>query len=76
MKTIAVTIDDETLKLWTSWPGRRSAGRAPLWSAPRSGISPSASARRVIEERGEIFRKNRKQLAREARSLVQDQARR
>ena len=77
MKTIAVTIDDETLKLLdelTALAPTRRARSAVVRLALRDFVE--RERRRVIEERErEIFRKNRQQLARDARVLVRDQAR-
>lgn len=77
MKTIAVTVDDATLglldELIGSGPRRRT--RSALVRAALREFAEK-ERRRVIEERErEIFRKNRKQLAREARLLIQEQAR-
>lgn len=75
MKTIAVTIDDETLKLLneltTGAPVRRSRS-----SVVRAALRDFAERerRRVSEER-EILRRNRKRLAREAHLLTREQAR-
>lgn len=77
MKTIAVTIDDDTLKLLDELTARAPTPRARS-SVVRAALREYAERehRRVIEERErEIFRKNRKQLAREARLLMRDQAR-
>jgi metal-responsive CopG/Arc/MetJ family transcriptional regulator len=77
MKTIAVTMDDATLRLLeqlsTSEPGRRT--RSALVRAALREFA-ERERRRLNEERErEIFRKHRQQLAREARRLVQQQAR-
>jgi Arc/MetJ-type ribon-helix-helix transcriptional regulator len=77
MKTIAVTIDEATLKLLDelvlAMPRRRT--RSAL---VRTALREFAERerRRVIEERErEIFRRNREQLARQARALIEEQAR-
>lgn len=76
MKTIAVTIDEATLKLLdelhTAQPGRKRSALV------RTALREFAERerRRAIEERErEIFRKNRKQLERQARALINEQAR-
>ena len=77
MKTIAVTIDDETLKLLDELTARAPARQARS-AVVRAALRDFAhrERRRVIEERErEIFRRNRKQLAREARVLTREQAR-
>jgi metal-responsive CopG/Arc/MetJ family transcriptional regulator len=77
MKTIAVTVDETTLRLLdeltAEGPGRRT--RSALVRAALKDFA-ERERRRVVEERErEIFRKNRKQLARQGRALVRDQAR-
>lgn len=78
MKTIAVTVDDATLKLLDELAAgepRRRTRSALVRAALREFAE--RERRRVIEERERtIIRKNRKQLAREARLLVAEQARR
>jgi Arc/MetJ-type ribon-helix-helix transcriptional regulator len=77
MKTIAVTIDEATLRLLddlVSTESRRRSRSALVRAAVREFAG--RERRRQIEERErEIFRKRRKQLAREARLLVAAQAR-
>ena len=77
MKTIAVRVDEATLRLLdelaASEPQRRT--RSAL---VRTALREFAERerRRVVEERErEIFRRNRKQLTRQARLLVKEQAR-
>ena len=77
MKTIAVTVDEMTLRLLdelaTSEPQRRT--RSALVRAALKEFA-ERERRRVVEERErEIFRRNRKQLTRQARLLVKGQAR-
>jgi Arc/MetJ-type ribon-helix-helix transcriptional regulator len=77
MKTIAVTIDDETLKLLDELTALAPARRARS-AVVRAALRDFAERerRRVAEERERaIFRKHRTQLAREARVLMRDQAR-
>jgi Arc/MetJ-type ribon-helix-helix transcriptional regulator len=77
MKTIAVTIDDVTLRLLdelTAGEPRRRTRSSLVRAALRDFAE--RERRRVIEERErDVFRKNRKQLAREARLLIGVQAR-
>jgi Arc/MetJ-type ribon-helix-helix transcriptional regulator len=77
MKTIAVTIDDTTLALideLTAGTSRRRTRSALVRAALREFAE--RERRRVVEERErEIFRRNRKHLARDARGLIESQAR-
>lgn len=77
MKTIAISVDDAILKLLdelTSGAGRRRSRSALVRAALREFAE--RERRRVIEGRErEIFRSHRKQLAREARLLIEGQAR-
>jgi metal-responsive CopG/Arc/MetJ family transcriptional regulator len=77
MKTIAVTIDEGTLRLLddlTAGESRRRTRSALVRTALREFAE--RERRRQIEERErEIFRRSKKQLAREARLLVAAQAR-
>jgi len=78
MKTIAVTVDEATLRLLdelTAGEPRRRTRSALVRAAVREFAE--REHRRVTEEvEREIFRKNRTQLAREARLLIKEQARR
>jgi metal-responsive CopG/Arc/MetJ family transcriptional regulator len=77
MKTIAVTIDDETLKLLDEQtargPSRR--GRSAMVRVALRDFAQRERQRVTEEREREIFRKHRKQLACEARQLTKDQAR-
>lgn len=77
MKTIAVTIDEATLRLLDDLtagePRRRT--RSALVRAALREFAERERRRRIEEREREIFRKSRKQLAREARLLVAAQAR-
>jgi len=77
MKTIAVTIDEGTLRLLddlTAGEARPRTRSALVRTALREFAE--RERRRQIEERErEIFRRSRRQLAREARLLVAAQAR-
>ena len=77
MKTIAVTIDEATLQVLDDLVSRGPRRRTRL-ALVRAAVREFAERerRRQIEERErEIFRKSRKQLAREARLLVAAHAR-
>jgi metal-responsive CopG/Arc/MetJ family transcriptional regulator len=76
MKTIAITIDDATLKLLDELnAGQPARKRSALVRAALREFA-ERERRRVTEERErEVFRKNRTQLAREARMLIREQAR-
>jgi metal-responsive CopG/Arc/MetJ family transcriptional regulator len=77
MKTIAVTIDEATLKIIDELAASQPRARA------RSALVRTAlqqfverERRRVQEQReDQIFKRKRKQLARQARLLIQGQAR-
>jgi predicted transcriptional regulator len=77
MKTIAVTIDEPTLKLLDQLAAERPRRRA------RSALVRTAlqefverERRRAVEQReAEILRRKRKQLQRQARALIAEQAR-
>ncbi|HVO27685.1 MAG TPA: ribbon-helix-helix domain-containing protein [Candidatus Margulisiibacteriota bacterium] len=75
MKTIAISIDEPTLKLLdeVAAPGRRSRS-----AAVRAAIRAFAEQRQQHEvetREREILRRNRRRLARQARALVTEQAR-
>jgi metal-responsive CopG/Arc/MetJ family transcriptional regulator len=77
MKTIAVTIDEGTLRLLDELTAGET-GRRTRSALVRTALREFAERerRRQIEERErEIFRRSRRQLAREARLLVAAQAR-
>ena len=77
MKTIAVSMDDATLKLLDDLvagePRRRT--RSALVRAAVREFAGRERRRQIEEREREIFRKRRKELAREARLLVAAQAR-
>jgi metal-responsive CopG/Arc/MetJ family transcriptional regulator len=77
MKTIAVTVDEATLRLLdelaASQSGRRT--RSALVRAALRQYAESERRREVEERERDIFRKHRKQLGLQARSLIRDQAR-
>ena len=77
MKTIAVTVDEATLRLLNELTGTspRPRNRSAL---VRTALREFAERerRRAIEVRdGEVFRKHRARLARQARLLISEQAR-
>jgi metal-responsive CopG/Arc/MetJ family transcriptional regulator len=77
MKSIAVTIDEPTLKLLDELT---AASRAPRSRSALVRVAVREFAereqRRLIEAReNEIIRKHRRRLARQARALVAGQAR-
>ena len=77
MKTIAVTVDEATLRLLDDLtagePRRRT--RSALVRAALREFAERERRRQVEERERAIFRKARKQLVREARLLVRAQAR-
>ena len=76
MKTIAITIDDETLKLLNELTGgaSRRSRSAVVRTALREFVE--RERRREVEAKeSEVFRKHRKHLARQARALIAEQAR-
>ena len=76
MKTIAITIDDVTLALLDELSsGQPARKRSALVRAALREYA-ERERRRVTEQReGEVFRKNRTQLTRQARALIREQAR-
>jgi metal-responsive CopG/Arc/MetJ family transcriptional regulator len=76
MKTIAVTIDEATLKMLDELSaGQPARKRSALVRAALREFA-ERERRRVTELRErEVFRKNRTQLARDARALIKEQAR-
>lgn len=77
MKTIAVTVDEATLKLLDELTAGQAGHRtrSALVRAALRQFAESERRREVEDREREIFRKNRKQLAQQARLLIQDQAR-
>lgn len=77
MKTIAVTVDEATLKILDELAGHAPRGRTRS-ALVRAALREFADRerRRVVEERERgILRKHRTRLARDARGLVRAQAR-
>lgn len=76
MKTIAITIDDATLKLLeelTDGTSRRS--RSALVRTALREFAERERRRKVEAKESAVFRKHRKRLARQARALIAEQAR-
>jgi metal-responsive CopG/Arc/MetJ family transcriptional regulator len=76
MKTIAITVDDVTLRLLDELAARQPRRRTRS-ALVREALRDYAERerRRAVEERERaIFKKHRKQLAHEARALVTAQA--
>lgn len=77
MKTIAITIDEMTLKLLdelaAAEPRRRS--RSALVRAALREFAERRRSQMTEEHERPIFKKNRAQLARAARALIDEQAR-
>jgi metal-responsive CopG/Arc/MetJ family transcriptional regulator len=76
MKTIAVTIDDATLKLLdelTAGPSPRS--RSALVRTALREFAERELRREVEAKESAVFRKHGKRLARQARALIAEQAR-
>jgi len=77
MKTIAVTVDEATLRLLdelaSGASGRRT--RSALVRAALRQFAESERRRETEDREREIFRKHRKRLAQQARLLIRDQAR-
>ena len=77
MKTIAITIGDDTLRRIDTLISRKRSGAANRSLIIRQAVEEYLTSleRLADEEREtEIFRKHRSRLAREADALVRDQA--
>jgi len=76
MKTIAITIDEPTLKLLddltTASRGRRN--RSALVRAALREFAEREERKETEAKEHQIFHKHRKRLAREARLLISEQA--
>jgi len=77
MKTIAVTIDDATLKLLDELTNTspRLRSRSALVRTALREYAERERRREIEAKDGEVFRKHRKRLARQARALISEQAR-
>jgi Arc/MetJ-type ribon-helix-helix transcriptional regulator len=76
MKTIAVTIDDDTLKLLDELTGGTSRrSRSALVRTALREFAERERRREVEAKENAVLRKHRKRLARQARALIAEQAR-
>jgi metal-responsive CopG/Arc/MetJ family transcriptional regulator len=77
MKTIAVTIDEATLKLLDELAetSPRLRSRSALVRTALREFAERERRREIEAKDGEVFRKHRKLLARQARLLISEQAR-
>jgi predicted transcriptional regulator len=77
MKTIAVTVDEGTLKLLDELTGAspRLRSRSALVRKALREFAERERRREIEAKDGEVFRKHRKRLARQTRLLVTEQAR-
>jgi len=77
MKTIAVTIDETTLKLLDELAktSPRLRSRSALVRAALREFAERQQRREIEAKESEVFRKHRKRLARQARVLISEQAR-
>jgi len=76
MKTIAVTIDDATLKLLDQLrDGISRKSRSALVRTALHEFAERECRREIEAKESAVFRKHRKRLARQARALISEQAR-
>jgi Arc/MetJ-type ribon-helix-helix transcriptional regulator len=77
MKTIAVTIDDSTLKLLDQLVERsgRARSRSALVRTALREFAERARDREVEAHEGRILTEHRKRLARDTAALIKEQAR-
>jgi metal-responsive CopG/Arc/MetJ family transcriptional regulator len=77
MKTIAVSIDEATLKLLDKLAesSSRHRNRSALVRTALREFAGRERNHEVEAKEGELFRKHRKRLARQARALIAEQAR-
>jgi Arc/MetJ-type ribon-helix-helix transcriptional regulator len=77
MKTIAITIDDGTLKLSDELVGRsgRARSRSALVRTALRAFAERARHRETEAHEGRIFNEHRKRLARDTAALIKEQAR-
>jgi metal-responsive CopG/Arc/MetJ family transcriptional regulator len=77
MKTIAITIDETTLKLLDELAAAlpRSRNRSALVRTAVREFAEREHQRNVEAREHEVLRKHRKRLARQARALIAEQAR-
>jgi metal-responsive CopG/Arc/MetJ family transcriptional regulator len=77
MKTIAISIDEATLKLLDELtdPSSRQRSRSALVRTALREFTEREHSKEVEAKEAEVFRKHRKRLARQARALIAEQAR-
>jgi len=77
MKTIAVTVDEATLKLLDELTDAspRARSRSALVRTALREFAERERRREIEAKDGEVFRKHRKRLARQVRVLISEQAR-
>ena len=77
MKTIAVTVDEATLKLLDELTDSspRTRSRSALVRTALREFAERERRREIEAKDGELFRKHRKRLARQVRILISEQAR-
>ena len=77
MKTIAISIDEATLKLLDGLAATsaRHRNRSALVRTALREFADRERSREIEANEGEVFRKHRKRLARQARMLIAEQAR-
>lgn len=77
MKTIAITIDEATLKLLgeLTTASSQARSRSALIRKALREFAERERRRQIEAKDGEVFRKHRKRLARQARALISEQAR-
>jgi predicted transcriptional regulator len=77
MKTIAVTVDEATLKLLDELTDatQRSCSRSALVRTALREFADRERCRAIEAKESEVFRKHGKRLARQARMLIAEQAR-
>jgi len=77
MKTIAVTVDEATLKLLDALTDTslRTRSRSALVRMALREFAERERRREIEAKDGEVFRKHRKRLARQVRILISEQAR-
>ena len=76
MKTIAVTIDETTLKMLDELShGRSPRSRSALVRKALREYAEAQVRREMEAKESAVFRKHRKRLARQARALISEQAR-
>jgi metal-responsive CopG/Arc/MetJ family transcriptional regulator len=76
MKTIAITIDETTLKLLDglAQASKRHRNRSALVRTALREFAERERRQAVEAMEREVFRKHRKRLARQARALIAEQA--